>query len=122
MNDNTRQKVWRLTLAGIAGAALCAGIAWADYTVNAGEPIVVSDDVFDLTTEVVSLTGGPAISGIENNGHGNNIDGVDSSNPGQGNGGPNGDTAESCDGPGECVDDESNGGGASPSQGGGNPN
>jgi hypothetical protein len=25
-----------------------------------------------------------------NNGHGNNLDGVDSSNPGQGNGGPNG--------------------------------
>ncbi|MGA0900057.1 MAG: hypothetical protein ACO3SO_06615 [Luteolibacter sp.] len=29
-------------------------------------------------------------SGKNNNGHGNNIDGVDSSNPGQGSGGPNG--------------------------------
>ena len=44
--------------------------------------------------------------GKDNNGHGNNADGVDSSNPGQGKGGPNGEVDESCDGTGECVDDE----------------
>ena len=41
-----------------------------------------------------------------NNGHGNNADGVDSSNPGQGHGGPNGEVDESCTGSGPCVDDE----------------
>ena len=41
-----------------------------------------------------------------NNGHGNNQDGTDSSNPGQGGGGPNGEVDESCNGTGECVDDE----------------
>jgi len=45
-------------------------------------------------------------SGKSNNGHGNNEDGVDSSNPGQGNGGPNGAPDESCPEGGECVDDE----------------
>jgi hypothetical protein len=44
--------------------------------------------------------------GKDNNGHGNNEDGVDSSNPGQGNGGPNGAVDESCDGSGDCIDDE----------------
>ena len=47
-----------------------------------------------------------------NNGHGNNEDGVDSSNPGQGGGGPNG--AEDSD---PTVDDESGGGGAAPGRG-----
>ncbi len=46
----------------------------------------------------------------DNNGHGNNEDGVDSSNKGQGNGGPTGGADESCDGSGDCVDDESGGG------------
>ncbi len=45
-------------------------------------------------------------SGKNNNGHGNNDDGVDVSNPGQGNGGPNGQDDPSGD-----VDDESKGGG-----------
>lgn len=42
-----------------------------------------------------------------NNGHGNNDDGVDVSNPGQGHGGPNGETDPSGD-----VDDEGHGGGS----------
>jgi len=51
-------------------------------------------------------------AGKDNNGHGNNEDGVDSSNRGQGKGGPNGGVDESCDGTGDCVDDEiKNGGG-----------
>lgn len=59
-----------------------------------------------------SASGGGSDSGNGNgnNGHGNNEDGVDSSNPSQGHGGPNGQADESCDGSGECVDDESGGG------------
>jgi hypothetical protein len=53
---------------------------------------------------------GSAQGGDGNNGHGNNADGVDSSNPGKGKGGPNGAVDESCDGTGECVDDEVKGG------------
>ena len=48
--------------------------------------------------------------GADNNGHGNNADGVDSSNPGKGNGGPNGGVDESCPEGGTCVDDEVKGG------------
>jgi hypothetical protein len=54
--------------------------------------------------------------GKTNHGHGNNEDGVDSSNPGQGVGGPNGAEDPSCSGDGPCVDDESHGGGAAPSK------
>ena len=48
-------------------------------------------------------------NGNGNNGHGNNDDGVDVSNPGQGNGGPNGQEDESGD-----VDDESQDNGNDP--------
>ena len=41
-----------------------------------------------------------------NNGHGNNLDGVDSSNEGQGGGGPGGETDLSCVETGVCIDDE----------------
>lgn len=50
-------------------------------------------------------------TGKSNNGHGNNADGVDSSNPSQGKGGPNGEADASCPEGGTCVDDESKGGG-----------
>ena len=50
-------------------------------------------------------------SGKDNNGHGNNEDGVDSSNKGRGKGGPNGGVDASCDGSGDCVDDEIKAGG-----------
>jgi hypothetical protein len=65
------------------------------------------------------LNGSPdgVTDGKDNNGHGNNIDGVDSSNQGQGKGGPNGTTDLSCQEGGPCVDDEGQGGGASPSKG-----
>ena len=43
---------------------------------------------------------------FSNNGHGNNEDGVDSSNPGRGSGGPNGEEDASCNGSGDCIDDE----------------
>ncbi len=54
-----------------------------------------------------------AYCGKSNNGHGNNEDGVDSSNPGQGGGGPNGEPDQSCDGTGDCIDDELHGHGGS---------
>lgn len=47
-----------------------------------------------------STTGGGSTGGTTytcNNGHGNNADGIDSSNPGNGNGGPNGQTDGSVD-------------------------
>lgn len=46
-----------------------------------------SDPCFDLQDQVLLVT---FSSKHPNNGHGNNLDGVDSSNPGQGRGGPNG--------------------------------
>ena len=55
--------------------------------------------------------------GADNNGHGNNADGVDSSNPGQGKGGPNGAVDESCTDPTNCVDDEIKAGGSGTSSG-----
>jgi len=64
----------------------------------------------DVTT--IQYEGGPSKKDKEyckaksNNGHGNNEDGVDSSNPGGGSGGPNGETDQSCDGTGDCIDDE----------------
>lgn len=42
---------------------------------------------FDIQDQVLLVT---FSTGHPNNGHGNNLDGVDSSNPGQGHGGPNG--------------------------------
>jgi len=117
--EKHRPSLWRLLLVVGALAAIGGGAALADYVVGAGEPVVISDDVFDRTTEVISLAGPISGAGGEksNNGHGNNADGVDSSNPGQGGGGPNGAVDESCDGTGTCVDDEAGGGGASPSKG-----
>jgi hypothetical protein len=99
--------------------------ALADRVVNSNEPIVISNDITNRTTNVRSFESDAddALAepeGQGNHGHGNNEDGVDSSNPGQGGGGPNGDVDESCDGTGECIDDESSGGGASPSNGKGN--
>lgn len=57
-------------------------------------------------TDNASETGNDASGGVENDGHGNNTDGVDSSNRGQGKGGPNGAEDASCPEGGECIDDE----------------
>lgn len=57
-----------------------------------------SNTGFDYQDVVLILT---ASSKHPNNGHGNNLDGVDSSNPGQGHGGPNGEVD-----PSGGVDDE----------------
>jgi hypothetical protein len=58
------------------------------------------------SSESASSIGDSASGGIENDGHGNNTDGVDSSNRGQGKGGPTGAEDASCPEGGECVDDE----------------
>jgi hypothetical protein len=89
-----------------------AGEVAADRMVNANEPIIVSNDITNRTTGVRSFEMDVA-EGQSNNGHGNNDDGVDSSNPGKGGGGPNGSVDESCSGSGTCVDDEGHGGGSS---------
>lgn len=104
---------------------------FADTTADSLDFIIVSDDIRKEVTEVARPSGdtspppaspnagdgsGPD-SGQSNNGHGNNADGVDSSNPGQGGGGPNGSVDPSGD-----VDDEAGGGGASPSQNSANGN
>ncbi len=56
-NDNERPSLWRAVLVASAIAAVCGGVALADYVVGAGEPVVISDDVFDRTTQVISLAG-----------------------------------------------------------------
>jgi hypothetical protein len=89
-------------------------IALADSEASALQFVVVSDDIRKDTTAVARGAGSAssdADSGKSNNGHGNNADGVDSSNPGQGGGGPNGAVD-----PSGSVDDEAGGGGASPSK------
>ena len=130
-------------------AALVVMATWslpalADRTVNAVQPVVISDDILERTTAVESASsestssstpdgsggsesgdssgdGGTQVaSGHDNNGHGNNLDGVDSSNPSQGHGGPNGQTDLSCDGSGACVDDEAGGGSGNGNSGNGN--
>jgi len=45
-----------------------------------------SQSCFDYQDQILLVT----LVGKSNNGHGNNLDGVDSSNPGKGHGGPNG--------------------------------
>lgn len=60
----------------------------------------------DIVEQICSVDVVNPGHGNGNNGHGNNGDGVDSSNPGQGHGGPNGQIDPSCDGAGNCTDDE----------------
>lgn len=99
----------------LAICALIIGVSFAAPVFGSGndEPThayVVMDDLHNR----ISPAGAVLIESVDdndgngngNNGHGNNIDGVDSSNSGAGHGGPNGGDDESCDGSGECVDDE----------------
>lgn len=66
--------------------------------------------IADLTPPVPTMAHTQAASSYKNNnGHGNNEDGVDSSNPGQGGGGPNGEVDPSGD-----YDDEIKGGQGNP--------
>ncbi len=43
----------------VAIALLVAGAALADRMVDANEPVVISDDISNHVTEVISTTGGP---------------------------------------------------------------
>ena len=58
-----------------------------------------------LSDDLGNMVNGKAPKLYDNAGHGNNEDGVDSSNKGKGNGGPNGAEDASCSGD-TCVDDE----------------
>jgi len=106
-------KRWTLGVVLAATVSLW-GLVEADASPFAS--YILSDDLGNLVRGAA-----PEVSGSEtdedwvvnnikdNNGHGNNEDGVDSSNKGQGSGGPNGGVDESCpEGPegGACVDDE----------------
>jgi hypothetical protein len=55
--NNERPSLLRLVLAASAMIVIGGGVALADYVVGAGEPVVISDDVFDRTTQVISLAG-----------------------------------------------------------------
>ena len=100
------------TLMALAITLFLPGVPSADTEANSGQVLLISDEINGNSVDVdrASAAGGG------NNGHGNNTDGVDSSNPGQGGGGPNGGYDASCDGSGGCVDDEGGGGGAAPSK------
>ena len=98
-----------LLLLAATGLLFLAGSASADEVVGATRIVILSDDISNTTTPVKHA--GEA-GGVGNNGHGNNADGADSSNPSQGGGGANADGADSDPG----TDDEAGGGGAAPSK------
>ena len=54
-----RSILLRLVAATGAFAVIGAGVALADYVVSSKEPVVLSDDVYNRTASIVSLTGGP---------------------------------------------------------------
>jgi hypothetical protein len=84
-----------------------SGAVLAESVVSSHKPVIVSDDITNKITGVKS-----ASDANENNGHGNNDDGVDISNPGDGDGGPTGATDPSGE-----TDDEGKGGGSMMAQG-----
>ena len=61
MQSNTTlvRRLWNLALVAVAMLAFGPSLAAGDYVVDAGEPVVISDDVYDRTASIVSLTGGP---------------------------------------------------------------
>jgi hypothetical protein len=97
-NEDKRPTPWRLVLVASAIAAICGGAALADYVVGAGEPVVISDDVFDRTTQVISMAG----PGSDNrSGLG------DDTNPGMGDGTDNSPN-EGTDNPNQAPTDRGN--------------
>jgi hypothetical protein len=76
-------------LSASAGVLLlfAASESLADRNVNANEPVVISDDITDETTDVTSASG-PPLSGDD--GDNDNRSGLgDGTNPGQGDGSGN---------------------------------
>ena len=45
----------------LAIALLVAGAAFADRVVDASEPVVISNDITNHVTDVISTTGGPSL-------------------------------------------------------------
>ncbi len=95
-------------LSNIVRGAVPEASTWSDPA--ADTTATTTTDTSGTTTTDTSGTTTTDTSGKSNNGHGNNADGVDSSNPGQGKGGPNGTVDTSCPEGGTCVDDETKGG------------
>ena len=61
MTHQKKERSILLRLVATAGAfaVIGAGAALADYVVDSIEPVVLSDDVYNRTVSIVSLTGGP---------------------------------------------------------------
>ena len=110
-----KAKRWTLGVVLVAAVSLW-GLVEADASPFSS--YILSDDIGNMVrgsaaeadgsndSANASSTGESASGGVENDGHGNNTDGVDSSNRGQGQGGPTGAEDASCPEGGECVDDE----------------
>ena len=92
-------KRWTLGVV-LAAAVSLFGLIQADASPFSS--YVLSDDLSNSVNGKAPKD--PAL--YDNNGHGNNIDGVDSSNKGQGSGGPSGGDDASCLDDETCVDDE----------------
>jgi hypothetical protein len=118
MTQSPHDKPRRLKLPAIGSLVVALATfglpaaGWADNQADNLEFIIVSDDIRKQVTNVARPDGSEGDGSVTNNGHGNNADGVDSSNPGEGGGGPTG-AVDPSDG----VDDEAGGGGALPSKG-----
>jgi len=125
-------KAKRWTLGVVLAAAVSFwGLVEADASPFSS--YILSDDLGNVVNGTAPTVDGSAtgdtndtdwvVNNVKsNNGHGNNEDGVDSSNPSQGGGGPNGTADESCPEGGVCVDDEAGGGGSTSDSGNGNGN
>jgi hypothetical protein len=109
MKGASKMKAKRWTLGVVLAAAVSLfGLIQADASPFSTH--ILSDDLGNQVNGSAPEVGGSgsdgSTSGKDNNGHGNNVDGVDSSNKGQGKGGPNGGVDASCPEGGVCVDDE----------------
>ena len=101
MKGASKMKAKRWTLGVVLAAAVSLfGLIQADASPFSTH--ILSDDLGNMVNGKAPKD--PAM--YDNNGHGNNVDGVDSSNKGQGKGGPNGGVDASCPEGGVCVDDE----------------
>ncbi len=58
-NPPLPRRLWNLALVAVATLAFGPSLAAADYVVGSSEPVVISDDVYNRTVSIVSLTGGP---------------------------------------------------------------
>lgn len=108
-----KAKRWTLGVV-LAAAVSLFGLIQADASPFSS--YVLSDDLSNTVNGKAPRD--PAL--FNDQGHGNNEDGVDSSNSGAASADALGGD-DSCPDPDNCVDDESSGGGAAPAGGGGGP-